>query len=661
MRLTTLLWVVFASGGLICAQAPAATGGDACGYRWYTHQATVFDSTPTYNWVDISGTGQLLSGLADDNFAGPINLPFAFTYYWNSYSKVYVGSNGYIIFGRGTTVASGPAPYFNRFPNAATPNEWIAVYLADLTFTDNAGNAIPGAKLLYGTDAQGRFVITWDSVPYWNGSAPGEWQGRNSFQLILNPNDSSITFQYKQITTGYHNSYSNGNYNVVGMENITGQSGLDIAAAWPVPFQDFAIKIWHPRTFACSSTDAQMEWVFNPEGMGRFALKGGNDPTFQAGVLNSGNQPISPNIRNILNARGPAPSNAIIHRDTVFITPPSVGQVATATFTKPFNTNTRNTPSNLRTGNYNCIVTLNFPSEGFTGNNTSSSELVVCDTLQSGPSRGRFVLRYDDGSWNPQSEDFGGIGFANGMAIVAPENITVEAVSFDMLYEDGGANNYPLIVWLYPYNPVTGSVGTALDTLTLDPVDFPGGDSLARLQGQSATFFLRRYRLPLDNPISLPAGQGLLVGFKTNFPTSATSVGNFIVDDQSIPISRASFEGIAGIWAPYRDRDNVEYAIGVIASRGILSSFSAPQVPTWQFVLYPNPTSTPPILRFELPEIAPIQLRLIDLNGRTLYEEAFTPSILSFKWLLPTLPASGLYFLSATYQGHTITHRLMVE
>lgn len=639
-------------------QAPAPTGGDACGYRWYTTQATVQDSTPTYNWVDISSTGQLLSGLGDDNYAGPINLPFPFVYYWNSYSKVYVGSNGYITFGRGHNVSSGPPPYFNRFPNAAAPNEWIGVYLADLTFTDVQGNPVPSAKLLYGTDGNGRFVITWDSVPYWNGNAPGQWQGRNSFQIILDPSDSSITLQYKLIEGGYHSSYGNGNYNVVGMENITGQSGLDIAAAWPVPFQNFAIKIWHPRTFTCSSTDAQLEWVLNSDGLGQFALKGGSAPTFQSGVLNSGNQPISANIRNILNVRGPAPSNTIIHRDTVFIPAPAIGQIATASFTKPFNHNTRGTPSSLSTGSYNCIVILNFSGDGFSGNNSNSSELVICDTLPGG----RYILRYDDGNWDPQNEDVGGLAFANGMAIVAPEAITVEAVSFDMLYQDGGSNLYPLVVWVYPYNPTTGAVGQALDTLTLDPGDFSSGTLLATFQGQNNTQFpLRRYTLPLDNAINLNAGDGLLIGFKTDFPANATSVGNYVVEDGTVPISRASFEGIGGLWAPYRDRENVEYAIGVVARRPTSSGVASAQLPHWNFLAYPNPASEAPILRFSLPQPGTVHLRLIDLTGRTLYEETLTPTTTEFKKVLPLRPATGVYFLSATYQGSTITHRLVME
>lgn len=649
--------------GLVWAQAPAPQGGDACGYRWYTHLANVPDSTPTFSWVDISTTGQLLSGLKDDNFVGPINLPTPFVYYWNTYSKVYVGSNGYIVFGRGANVASGGPPYFQRFPNSASPNEWVGVYLADLTFEDNNGAPIPSAKLLYGTDAQGRFVITWDSVPYWNGNAPGQWSGRNSFQIILDPNDSSITLQYKYIDAGYHSSYSDGNYNVVGMENITGQSGLDIAAAWPVPFQDYAIKIWHPRTFTCTSLDVQADWVLNANGMGRFALKGGVSPTFTAGVLNAGNQVISNQIRAILNLRGPLPSsNAIIHRDTVFLQPPlNVGQLAAATYTKPFDHNVVGTPSNLKTGSYNCITSLTLSGDGYPGNNSNYAELVIADSN----STGTYKLRFDDGSWDPQNEFAGGVGtIANGMAIVAPENIIVEAVSLDMLYEDAGANNYPVTVWVYNYDPINGSVGPGLDTLTLDPVDFPNGDTLlGTFSSQSgSTFYLRRYTLPLHNPINLSAGQGLLVGFLTAAPPNASQIGNYVVEDLSIPISRASFEGIAGAWAPYRDLENVDYAVGVVARRPTTSSVNTlPAPPRWQVSLFPNPTSASPYLRFELPKAGPVQLRVIDLTGRTLYQEELLIPSTSYKKQLPCTLTPGTYLVAITYEGYTITHRLLIK
>lgn len=660
MRYVALLAVL----GWLSAQ-PADVGGDACGYRWYTHLATVPDSTPTFAWVDSSQITNLhlATGLGDDNYIGPITLPFSFVYYWNSYNKLYVGSNGYVIFGRGTTVASGAPPYFNTFPSTAAPNEWIAVYLADLTFTDDNGAPVPNAKLWYGTDGQGRFVITWDSVPYWNRSAPGEWSGRNSFQLILDPNDSSITLQYKEIQAGYDSSYSNGNFNVVGMENITGQSGLNIAAAWPVPFSNYAIKIWHPRTFACTSTDVQADWSLTERGEAIFAIKNGPPPTLRAGVLNTGNQTVSNQVRSVLRIQGPGTTTTLVYADTVFHQPPiASGAALVSTYTKPFNTATPATPTSLKTGSYRAthIVNIIGGGDGYAGNNQYQAELVVCDSAASGPTRGRYILRYDDGTWDPQNDGLGGVSFASGMTFVAPQDLIVEAISVDMLYEVSGANNYNLAIWVYDYDPVSGAVGSRRDSIGLDVVDFGNGDSLNSFSGQSGgTFILRRYTLPLTTPIPLNAGSGLAVGFQTLAPANASTIGNYVVSDASIPISRRALEGIAGIWAPARDLESDDYAIGLVARLNATTSTPTRPTPAWDVVLFPNPALGAATLRYELPEAKPLTVRLVDLQGRLLYETTFTPNALSGKLSLPALSA-GTYLVAVTYDGWTKTQRLLI-
>lgn len=651
--------------GWVGAQ-PANVGGDACGYRWYTHLATVVDSTPTYSWVDISQitNPQLATGLGDDNYIGPISLPFSFAYYWNSYNKLYVGSNGYVTFGRGATVASGAQPYFNTFPSTAAPNEWIAVYLADLTFTDANGAAVPDAKLWYGTDAQGRFVITWDSVPYWNQAAPGQWSGRNSFQLLLNPNDSSITLQYKQIDAGYSSSYSNGNFNVVGMENITGQSGLNIAAAWPVPFSNYAIKIWHPRTFTCTSTDVQADWSLTERGEAIFAIKNRAAPTLKAGVLNTGNQTISNQVRSILRIQGPGTSATMIYADTVLHQPPiASGTALVSTYTKPLNTAPLATPTPLKTGSYRSthIVNIVGGGDGYAGNNQYQAELVVCDSAASGATRGRYVLRYDDGNWDPQNDNLGGISFANGMTFVAPQDLIVEAISVDMLYQAGGANNYNLAIWVYNYDPGSGAVGSRRDSIGIDVLDFDNGDSLNAFSGQNGTFILRRYTIPLTASITLSAGSGLAVGFQTLAPANATSIGNYVVGDASIPVSRRALEGIAGIWAPARDVESDDYAIGLVARlNNISTSTPTRPAPAWDVVLFPNPAPSAPALRYELPEAKPLAIRIVDMQGRLIWENTYLPPAPTGKLLLPSLPA-GAYLVGVTYDGWTKAHRLLMQ
>lgn len=658
--------VLYLASALLWAQ-PANVGGDACGYRWYTHLAGVNDSTPTYNWIspgDLTNV-QYLTGLGDDNFGGPISLPFSFVYYWNSYTKVYVGSNGYITFGRGHNVSSTGNPYFPAFPNTAAPNEWIAPYLADLTFVDSAGNPVPDAKLYYGSTTDGRFVITWDSVPYWNADASGDWSGRNSFQLILNPADSSITFQYKEITAGYHSSYANGNFNVVGMENITGQSGLNIATAWSVPFSGYAIKIWHPGTFTCSSTDVAADWSLTPQGEAIFVLKNGTPPTLTAGVRNTGNQSISNQVRSVLRIQGPGGATTAIYRDTVFLNPPfAVGDVLIATYTKPFSSN-QNTPTSLQTGSYRALHIVNIVGvgDGYAGNNQYLTELVIADTLTSGPNEGKYLLRYDDGAWDPQNDDLGGIGFAHGMTFVAPEDIVVEAISVDMFYRDDLTNTYPVALWVYAYDPVSGAVGAQVDSVGLDPTtDFVNGDSLDRFQGQGGeTYTLRRYSVPLTSLIPLASGQGLAVGFRTLHPPNATNISNYVVSDMSPPISRRALEGIAGVWASARNLEEEDYAIGLIARRNTSTAVPSSMPPVWGFTVFPNPAREAPFVRVELPAPGPVTFRLVDLTGKVLWQESREIPSTSYKLRLPAGLPSGTYLLGLTYQGFTKGQRLVIE
>lgn len=662
--------------GLLLAQAPAPTGGDACGYRWHTSQSTVTDSAPTYTWVDPAtlngGNPQIVTGLGDDNFVGPIQMPFEFVYYWNRYDRVYVGSNGYVTFGRGYNVSSGPPPYFNRFPSVARPNEWIAVYLSDLTFADGVGAPVPGAKLLYGTDALGRFVITWDSVPYWTDENPQHWRGRNTFQLILDPRDSSITMQYKFIDEGYNSTYQRGNFNVVGMENITGQFGLDIAAAWPVPFRDFAIKIYHPREFSCSVRDIQSDWVFNPKGKAIFVFRGGEGPDLKGGILISGNQPItdSARIRSVLRIY-PTGLSRDIYRDTVFFTPDAqelaAGTELTATYRRRLDTTFTDFSANLLSTQIftaTQVVGLMGATDGFSGNNQYVAKLIVSDRIRSGRYQGKYIMRYEDGTWDPQSGKLAGISFANGMTFVAPQDIVVEGISADMFYEVGSADNVPIAFWVYDYDPATDAVGAQRDSVALRVEDFEAGDTLAVFStlDQSTFFLLRRYVVPLTCPIQLQKGQGIAIGFLSL--GSPSSVTNGITSIPGAPASRCALEGIGGIWSPYRDLESEDYAVGLVVQMPVLASLSpVPTPPLWEAELFPNPASAgeSPSLRITLPERGEVRIRVLDMQGRTLMDEVRSIPPGGYKFRLPVQLAAGAYIAGVTYQGYTKGFRLVIE
>jgi hypothetical protein len=108
MKQTLLL--VWAIVGLLLSASSSSfaqnprSGKDGFGYKWLRSDTI---GGPTYSWVDISTTGTAVQNLGDDNVIGPIPIGFNFTYYWNTYNEVYIGSNGYIMFGRGDVLASG--------------------------------------------------------------------------------------------------------------------------------------------------------------------------------------------------------------------------------------------------------------------------------------------------------------------------------------------------------------------------------------------------------------------------------------------------------------------------------------------------------------------------------------------------------------------------
>ena len=70
-------------------------GPDAYGYSWIDSNEP---GGPAYNWVDISATGTVVTGLSDDNVVGPFPIGFTFPFYGEDKTEFWVNSNGTIGF-----------------------------------------------------------------------------------------------------------------------------------------------------------------------------------------------------------------------------------------------------------------------------------------------------------------------------------------------------------------------------------------------------------------------------------------------------------------------------------------------------------------------------------------------------------------------------------
>jgi hypothetical protein len=182
---------------LPCLLNAASGGPDQYGYTW---KDITEPGGPVYTWIDITQTGTLVNGLADDNVVGPVVLLTNAPFYWYDIKKVWIGSNGYLVFNNSNIAAPFPL-----IPTAGATNDYIAAFMTDLTF---AGVGNPAQCYLY--DTVDSLVVSYINVPFWDVNAPG-WLGSNTFQVIMNKMDSTITVQYQaQAATSSSNGPSAG-------------------------------------------------------------------------------------------------------------------------------------------------------------------------------------------------------------------------------------------------------------------------------------------------------------------------------------------------------------------------------------------------------------------------------------------------------------------
>jgi len=201
-------------------------GPDNFGNRWIDSDEP---GGPVFSWVDISGPGtEVYPG--EDGSAGPITLGFNFPFYENSYSSIYINSNGDLTFGTGSGV------YVNsNIPNSGLPNNLIAILWDDLS-------PQYGHVYYYRDTDNNRFIASFVDVPNYGGG------GALDFQAILYPN-GQIILQYGTLDPGSDNLYSN----TIGIENSSGTDGLQIAFDNAYVHADMAIRIFSAPSWLSSS------------------------------------------------------------------------------------------------------------------------------------------------------------------------------------------------------------------------------------------------------------------------------------------------------------------------------------------------------------------------------------------------------------------------
>lgn len=195
-------------------------GANDGGYYFANSLALGAPSRPTYGWVDpIAGghtaiTTWTSGGTGDDDFFGKTPIGFLFPFFGTNFDSLFIGSNGYLTFGTGTTTTATTA----TIPAAATPNNWIAACAMDL---DARQTTYPNARVYY-FSSPSQFIVTYYRVHRWTAAANTD---SITFQIILYPN-GNIKMQYNDALTSNPPPPPILSDALVGIENSTGTAGI---------------------------------------------------------------------------------------------------------------------------------------------------------------------------------------------------------------------------------------------------------------------------------------------------------------------------------------------------------------------------------------------------------------------------------------------------
>lgn len=534
-KVLSFLTLAFVLGVQVFAQTSG--GPDTYGYTWRNSNDP---NGPAYNWVEIKGLpGTVMaSGLADDNVVGPFNIGFNFPYYWLDVTQVYIGSNGYIAFSPVANIASTS----NGFPAIPTAfpinqNHLLAPMMTDLNFADSVGqtgSGNPGNIYYYTNAALDSMVITYDSVPFYANSS---YRGYNTFQVILSKADSSITFQYKQQDGNWDDDYtSTTNPLVVGIENVTGQIGLQVSNN-TYPAINTAIKFYYPATVTYMVTDVQAEANFNSDNGGVFALI--NQPVTPSTIIkNVGNQAISGTVQCTTSvfAAGSLAPIAGSTLSTPYTSGLTAGQEVSVAQTSTY------TPSTA--GSFFLRGQLSLTGDATTGNNRAETEMNVVDT-----SALNVYLSYDrfEPPFDQTLHGLSGFGSSNGVGSYFEPPFYPAQIDSLLMYV------------------VTTTVPSGFDVNIFDDDAAPGqGSSLGTVNVPATALpasALVVVPIPINPPLQILSG-GIYVSWVQNGDST------FLVTDNQSPFSYRTYEVLFGQWSTHRSRSTEDLVIRLVMPKG---------------------------------------------------------------------------------------------
>jgi photosystem II stability/assembly factor-like uncharacterized protein len=495
---------------------PDTSAPDAWGY---TYVKSTDPGGPTFNWVDISTRGTLVTGLTDDNVVGPFVMPFSFPYYWYVPTRFKIGSNGYLTWDMSNTAF---APAFAACPSTSAPSDLMAICVGDLVFSGQTGAA---GQCYYWSNGVDSLVVSFINVTEWEQAiVPAN---THTFQIVLSKNDSSIVYQYGP-QRGRYNTTNNTRL-CIGMENATGQIGVNyVYSTTPphalMPDSGLAIKFKRTVNTGLQITDAGIVGGLNSTNLAKMIRVGVAD-TVRCVVKNFGTAALTnAPVRYAISRTG----QTTVY-DTVVVPSMAAGQEVTVTFPRLF------TPAVV--GPYTALFNITVPSDVGPGNNSKTAELT---SVNFGGVGTRVQLAHESGTASGNTSWIGGGGF--GVAFDLPES--VYPVRIDTVYISiASITAQPMTVQILDGS--TGVPGAVLAQRT----------NVTAVVGWNAISFG-------SDSVRIPSGR---------FFVGATGQLNFNYE-LTAPISFRTWEYTGG-WAPYRTGDLQDILIRATVTREATASF----------------------------------------------------------------------------------------
>lgn len=607
----------------------AAGGPDAYGYTWLTSDAGL-----NCEWVDITAMGNLVTGLADDNTVGPFDMGINFQYYWNTLNQVWIGSNGYVAFHDGVSIASG-ATGFPLLPTIDGNEHFVAPMLADFNFS---GSLNPGRIYTYTDVPNQRFIVSYINVPFWTnntGTNSDYTTGTNTFQVIFSAADSSITYNYQTMATEVATEYqTQASPVVVGLENSTGDIGILISSA-AIPTSNTCVRFDAPAVPLIDVYDTRPAW-------NQFADNGGF--FVQEGVVNN-------LVSNITNAGSVAITSPILISTQII---DNSGTLFGEQQNNAIATGLPQGASELVTvwadfpaleGNYTFQVSTTNNQDINAGNDVNISEMVVVDSL----SNGEYLLDFSPNSIGGAADVLswsGAADYTEGAAVfIRPPYYPVEVTAAEFICQPA-------------FQATSITAGFRAQIVAANEQKVPG-EILATQDVAAADIPVGTWkRVTFDQPIRIEEG-----GFFVTWLMESTGLS--LATDPTPPFSRQTYEILSNVYAPYRSREQDDLFVRAIVKKagfpvGLSNNNSTPAF-EW-LSAYPNPATDQTTISYQLSANSTVGFVLTDINGKTITQKQLPNTTAGAHQLTISTAnlAAGTYLYTITANGYSLTKRLVV-